>query len=86
MKNGKQLTLNIYNEKNEREYGYEEKHYEEIQKIFGELMFLRNVLKMKYRMSTKSNYDSTYQVIIKDMGNNWKYEFDGINSDKLRWY
>lgn len=49
-------------------------------------MFLRNVLKIKYRMSTKSNYDSTYQVIIKDMGNNWKYEFDGINSNKLRWY
>ena len=55
MKNGKQLTLNIYNEKNEREYGYEEKHYEEIQKQFTELMFLKNVLKINYRMSTKTN-------------------------------
>ena len=82
----KEFTLKIYNDKGELEYDYPESCYQEIQKIFGELMFLRNVLKIKYRMSTKSNYDSTYQVIIKDMGNNWKYEFDGINADKLRWY
>ena len=81
----KEFTLKIYNDKGELEYDYPENCYQEIQKIFGELMFLRNVLKIKYRMSTKSNYDSTYQVIIKDMGNNWKYEFDGINTDKLRW-
>lgn len=82
----KELTLNIYNEKNEREYGYEEKHYEEIQKQFAELMFLKNVLKINYRMSTKTNYDGTYKVTFKDMQNGWKYEFDGINTDKLRWY
>lgn len=86
MENGKQLTLNIYNEKNEREYGYEEKHYEEIQKQFAELMFLKNVLKINYRMSTKTNYDGTYKVTFKDLQNDWKYEFDGINADKLRWY
>lgn len=86
MENGKQLTLNIYNEKNEREYGYEEKHYEEIQKQFARLMFLKNVLKANYRMYTKNNYDGTYKVTFKDMQNNWTFEFDGINTDKLTWY
>ena len=86
MKNGKQLTLNIYNEKKEREYGYEEKHYEEIQKQFARLMFLKNVLKANYRMYVKNNYDSTYKVTFKDMENKWTFEFDGINTDKLTWY
>lgn len=86
MENGKQLTLNIYNEKNEREYGYEEKHYEEIQKQFSRLMFLKNVLKANYKMYTKNNYDNTYKVTFKDMQNSWTFEFDGINTDKLTWY
>lgn len=82
----KELTLNIYNEKGEREFDYTERDYKEIQKRFADLMFLKNVLKINYRMSTKTNYDSTYKVTFKDMQNNWKYEFDGINTDKLRWY
>ena len=82
----KELTLNIYNEKGEREFDYIEKDYANIQKQFAELMFLKNVLKINYRMSTKTNYDGTYKVTFKDMGNGWKYEFDGINADKLRWY
>lgn len=86
MKNGKELTLMIYNEKGQLEYDYPDSCYIEIQKIFGELMFLKNILKMNYRVNAKTNYDSTYKVTIKDMGNNWKYVFDGINSEKLRWY
>lgn len=82
----KELTLNIYNEKGEREFDYIEKDYANIQKQFAELMFLKNVLKINYRMSTKTNYDGTYKITFKDMGNGWKYEFDGINTDKLRWY
>lgn len=82
----KKLILNIYNEKGEREFDYIEKDYANIQKQFAELMFLKNVLKINYRMSTKTNYDGTYKVTFKDMLNGWKYEFDGINADKLRWY
>lgn len=82
----KELTLNIYNEKGEREFDYIEKDYANIQKQFAELMFLKNVLKINYRMSTKTNYDGTYKITFKDMLNGWKYEFDGINADKLRWY
>lgn len=82
----KELTLNIYNEKGEREFDYIEKDYANIQKQFTELMFLKNVLKINYRMSTKTNYNGTYKVTFKDMQNGWKYEFDGINANKLRWY
>lgn len=82
----KELTLNICNEKGEREFDYIEKDYANIQKQFAELMFLKNVLKINYRMSTKTNYDGTYKVTFKDMQNGWKYEFDGINANKLRWY
>ena len=86
MENEKELTLNIYNEKGEREYNYEEYNYLEIQKQFARLMFLKNVLKSSYRMYVKNNYDNTYKVTFKDVQNNWKFEFDGINSDKLVWY
>lgn len=79
----KELTLSIYNEKGEREFDYTERDYKEIQKRFADIMFLKNVLKINYRMKTTSNYDSTYKVTFKDMGNNWTFEFDGVNSEKL---
>ena len=79
------MILRIYNSKGELEQEYNEEQYQEIQKIFSEYMFLKFIVKAPYRVSTKYNYDGTYQVTFKDTLNNYKFEFDGISSDSLRY-
>lgn len=80
-----ELSLKIYNDKKELERDYNQKQYELIQKFFADYMYLKFINKNKYRLTSIYNYDGTYKVIFKDMLNKWTFEFNGINSDRLRW-
>lgn len=81
----KEISLNIYNNKNELEYDYSKEEYILIQKYFADMMFLKYVNKLKYTIKSTYNYDGTFKVIFKDSINKWTYVFDGICSDSLRW-
>lgn len=78
------MTLTIYDDKKEVYARYEKDDYRLIQVQFSDLMFCKNVLKINYRMTSKSNYDGTYDITFKDMNNKFMFEFRNINSEKLR--
>lgn len=78
------MTLTIYDDKKEVYARYEKDDYRLIQIQFSDLMFCKNVLKINYRMTTKSNYDGTYNIIFKDMSNKFMFEFKNVNSESLR--
>lgn len=78
------MTLTIYNDKKEVYARYYKEDYRFIQIQFSDLMFCKNVLKINYRMTTKSNYDGTYNITFKDMSNKFMFEFKNVNSENLR--
>ena len=78
------MTLTIYDDKKEVYARYEKDDYRLIQIQFSDLMFCKNVLKINYRMTSKSNYDGTYNVTFKDMSNKFTFEFRNVNSENSR--
>ena len=78
------MTLTIYDDKKEVYAQYYKEDYRLVQIQFSDLMFNKFVLKIKYRMTTKSNYDGTYDVTFKDMSNKFTFEFRNVNSENLR--
>lgn len=78
------MTLTIYDDKQEVYARYEKDGYRLIQIHFSDLMFCKNVLKINYRMTSKNNYDGTYNVTFKDMSNKFTFEFRNVNSESLR--
>lgn len=78
------MTLTIYDDKQEVYARYEKDDYRLIQMQFSDLMFCKNVLKINYRMTSKNNYDGTYNVTFKDMSNKFTFEFRNVNSTNLR--
>lgn len=78
------MTLTIYDDRDEVYARYEKDDYRLIQIQFSDLMFCKNVLKINYRMTSKNNYDGTYNVTFKDMSNKFTFVFRNVNSNNLR--
>jgi hypothetical protein len=48
-------------------------------------MYLKYIVKANYKVYKRYNYKGYWNITFKDNSNGYKMEFDGINSESLRW-